>query len=231
MSASYRPFVSVVMPCRNGAPFLREALASLRAQEWPEMELLFVDDGSTDGSADIVRELFPEARHFAGPGRGPAVARNIALREARGELVAFLDADDIWPAGTLAGQIAKMEPAGGLDIVCGRMRRFRADAMGGYEYAEPVFIFVLGCCVARRALFDRVGLLDETMPGGYGEDTDWIARVREAGASMRVDEDIAILYRRHPGNMTSPANAEQKGSMRAIAQSIARRRAAAESAP
>lgn len=232
MSTDYRPLVSVVMPCLNGAPFLREALASIRAQNWPELELLFVDDGSTDGSAEIVREMFPDVRHFAGPGRGPAVARNIALREARGEVVAFLDADDIWPGDKFAIQMPWMDPRHGLDMACGQMRRFRENpAGGGHEFLEPAFIFVLGCCTMRRGLLERTGLLDEKLPGGYGEDTDWFMRAWEAEAKIRFQKETTILYRRHATNMTNGEHAKRDGSFRAIAMSLARRKAAGGARP
>jgi glycosyltransferase involved in cell wall biosynthesis len=92
--------ISVVMPCHNAAPFVEEAVASVLAQTYPRVELVIVDDGSTDGSSDILQRLaveHPEHITLLYQNRaGPFAARNLALARARGNFVAFLDADDLW---------------------------------------------------------------------------------------------------------------------------------------
>ena len=93
------PSVSVIIPAYNAADTLAETLASVVAQTWPNVEVLVVDDGSTDATADIV-EMIAEQHHqvrlIRQTNAGVAAARNAGLREARGDLVAPLDADDLW---------------------------------------------------------------------------------------------------------------------------------------
>ncbi|HEX2188914.1 MAG TPA: glycosyltransferase family 2 protein, partial [Longimicrobiaceae bacterium] len=108
--------VSVVMPFLDSERFIREAVESVRAQSFPHWELLLVDDGSRDGSAEIARgyaALDPERiRCLEHPGRenrGASAARNLAIRHARGDLVAFLDADDVWLPEKLAEQVALLD--------------------------------------------------------------------------------------------------------------------------
>jgi glycosyltransferase involved in cell wall biosynthesis len=99
----YRPLVSVIMNCYNGEPFLAEALESVRRQTYDHWEIVFWDNASTDGSGAIAGAFGPKLRYFRGKKNVPlGEARNFALAEARGELIAFLDCDDLWFANRLA---------------------------------------------------------------------------------------------------------------------------------
>ena len=115
MSAASGPLVSVIMPFLNAAPFLEEAIESVRAQTYANWELLLCDDGSTDGSSEIARRyasLDPSRiRHLThddGATHGASAARNLGLRRVRGELVALLDGDDVWLPHKLEEQVAIM---------------------------------------------------------------------------------------------------------------------------
>lgn len=123
------PRVSVVVPNYNGAAYLRETLASVQAQTYPSWELIVVDDGSTDASADIVRacaardsriRLLALDRNY---GR-PSIPRNFGIEAASGEFIAFLDADDLWHPQKLEIQLAFME-ASGTRFISSAMRDFR----------------------------------------------------------------------------------------------------------
>lgn len=107
---SARRAVSVVIPCYNGAAFLRETLASVLAQTQPVLEVIVVDDGSTDDSADIAASFGPPVRVLRQPNQGESVARNRGVRETRGEWVAFLDADDAWLPERIEAQFAQAAP-------------------------------------------------------------------------------------------------------------------------
>ena len=110
------PAVSVVVPFLNARPFMEESIESVRGQTYPDWELLLVDDGSRDGTSDIARahaSRDPErVRYFEHPGharRGASAARNLGLHHARGQYIAFLDADDVWLPEKLASQVAIIE--------------------------------------------------------------------------------------------------------------------------
>ena len=98
--------LSVIMPVYNGAEFLAEAVASIVAQAYQPLEIIVVDDGSTDETATIVQSLGGEIRYLYQFNQGPAAARNAGLALAQGDLIAFLDVDDLWPADKLAQQMA-----------------------------------------------------------------------------------------------------------------------------
>lgn len=100
-----RQSISVVIPCYNAAPFLRETLDSVTAQTSPPLEVLVIDDGSTDASADIAGSYGPPVRVIRQENQGESVARNRGIDQARGEWIAFLDADDVWHPAKLQRQL------------------------------------------------------------------------------------------------------------------------------
>lgn len=199
------PLLSVVIPCYNAARFLPEAIASVLAQQYEPLEILVVDDGSTDSTPDIAPGLAPEVRYLRQENRGPSSAKNLGLREARGEIFAFLDADDLWTEGRLNLQVGRLLGGPGLDLVSGRVRY--VELPGGripdlpFEGPDRTLSGIcIGAAVYRRRAFEIVGPFDETMR--FSEDHDWFLRAREAGLKMVVLADVTLIYRHHESNMT-----------------------------
>src|SRR5262245_19685019 len=118
-----KPLVSIIVPFFNTAPFIAEAIESVRAQHYDAWELLLIDDGSSDGSTEIAQDYarrYPDQiRYLAHEGRqnrGKSTTRNLGLRQARGEYVTFLDADDLFLPDKLARQVKLLnaQPAAGM---------------------------------------------------------------------------------------------------------------------
>ena len=144
------PLVSVMIGAYNAAPYLGEAIESVLGQDYEPIELIVVDDGSTDGTADVARS-FAQAKVIQQENGGNGSARNRAVENASGELYAFLDADDRFTPGKLSLQKAVLDADPGLDMVFGHVREFfspeldeetraslattctRADAVDGAE--------------------------------------------------------------------------------------------------
>lgn len=219
------PLVSVVIPVFNGERFLREAVQSVLDQGYSPAEVIVVDDGSTDGTADVARSLPGPVRYLHQHNQGPAAARNRGIEHAQGELIAFADADDLWPAGKLELQLPLLRDAK-IDIVLGRVQQVRLSEMDGEtqseEFAEPAFSVNLGSAVIRKSVFARVGLFDETMR--YSEDVDWFMRAREAGASIVTIDAVTLLYRQHEQNMTRGKSTTELNVLKALKRSLDRRR-------
>jgi glycosyltransferase involved in cell wall biosynthesis len=202
------PSISVLTPVHDGAAFLGEALASARAQTWPPGEIIVVDDGSRDASPAIA-ESFPGVRCVRTAHAGVAAARNRALAEARGEFIAFLDADDVWTQDKLEAQVGHMLAHPDLGVTFTHQTVVLEPGV-----ARPFWLAaadvgrdlpVMGTCsmVARRDTFERVGGFDEARR--TSEDTDWIVRALAAGVQLAMLPRPLLRRRIHGRNLSADA--------------------------
>jgi glycosyltransferase involved in cell wall biosynthesis len=222
------PFISVIVPAHNAARFLGETLRSVLAQGYEPLEVLVIDDGSTDGTAAIAEAFGAPVRcvRQAASG-GPAAPRNRGVGLARGEVIAFLDADDLWPPDRLAVQVPHLaDPS--MEIVLGHTRRFWA-APGSDRFDRftgPELAMKLCAALVRRSALDRIGGFDESLR--ICDDWDWFMRARELGIGIRVHPEVSILYRRHDANVTTDEAAGNREFMRILKRSLDRRRGGGE---
>ena len=223
------PLVSVIIPVFNGERFLREAVQSVLRQKYSPVEIIIVDDGSTDGTETVARSFPETVRYLHQTNQGPAAARNRGIEHAQGSLIAFADADDLWPADKLELQLPDLIADPAIEIVMGRIQQVRlaGTAIGesspyAEEPGEPAFSVNLGSAVIRKTLFERVGLFDETMR--YSEDVDWFMRAREAGAAILTIDAVTLLYRQHEQNMTRGKSTSDLNVLKALKRSLDRRR-------
>ncbi|HUK42980.1 MAG TPA: glycosyltransferase [Candidatus Bathyarchaeia archaeon] len=212
------PKVSIILNVRNGAQFLREALASVLAQSFDDWELIAWDDCSTDDSARIVADFYdPRIHYYLSPEETPlGQARNLAMRQATGEWLAFLDQDDIWLPHKLQRQTALA--AEGVGIIYGRAVLFdsRRGNLRDYDYAHEfqplpegdIFtqLFRDACFIAmssamlRREAVEEVGSIPEhihVVPDYYL----YVAIARHYRA--RAVQEVVCRYRVHAGSMSA----------------------------
>ena len=222
------------MPAYNRATLIADAIASLQSQQEVDVDIVVVDDGSTDGTKDVVREIIavdPRVRLIENIHGGVAVARNTGVRAASGDYISFLDSDDLCAPGRLGRQIDKLASRPEIAAVTGHTRWFtemRSDlqpAPGSmwYRRTDPA----LSNATFRRSIFDEFGLFDESL--AFAEDIDFYFRLFEADARILVEVEIATYYRHHPGNMTKDEPAMYRGILQAYHKSIERRRIAGRS--
>ena len=218
--------VSVIIPVFNGERFLREAVQSVLDQGDSSAEIIVVDDGSTDGTATVARSFAETVRYLHQTNQGPAAARNRGIEHAQGSLIAFLDADDLWPATKLELQLSYLIRDSKIDIVLGRIQQVQLSETEGEtraeEFAEPAFSVNLGSAIIRKSVFERVGLFDETMR--YSEDVDWFMRAREGGAAIVTIDAVTLFYRQHEQNMTRGKSTSELNVLKALKRSLDRRR-------
>ena len=150
---------------------------------------------------------------LADPKKGPATARNIGLREATGDVIAFNDADDVWPRGKLALQLERLDREPPADVVAGLVAYFEeldrdtlAPAMS--SRVETTFLHHVVSMVFRRSVFDRIGLFDETLM--YGEDGDLFMRILEAEVPFVILNTPTLYYRRHGELHDDPRRSEKE---------------------
>jgi glycosyltransferase involved in cell wall biosynthesis len=221
--------VSVVIPAFNAAEFLAEAIASVRAQDRPVAEIIVVDDGSTDGSAKLAESLGTHIRVLRHDrNRGLAIARNTGIASATGSVIAFIDADDLWPPKAMSLLLARLAEAPFPAIATGRIKVIGGPLpFGGAQVAPPDmegFVLMFGCSVFRRNVFDEVGFLDPSVK--HDVDGDWLMRARERGVSISAINAVTLIYRRHNANMTLSPSFTQSALLETLKLSIDRRRAA-----
>jgi glycosyltransferase involved in cell wall biosynthesis len=218
--------VSVIIPVYNGEAFLAEAMASIEGQNYDPLEIIIVDDGSTDGTAALAGRLGTDVRYLYQGNGGPASARNRGLEMASGEIIAFLDVDDIWPADKLEVQVACILKNPELDVVLGQIqvvgpKGAKEDDLS-VDSGSPLVNVLLGSALFRRSAFEKVGVFDETLR--YSEDHDWFIRAREEGIGMTDIDHVTLYYRLHGKNMTRDKNAGCFQLTRVLKKSLDRRR-------
>jgi glycosyltransferase involved in cell wall biosynthesis len=195
--------ISVVIPVWNGAKFLAAALNSVVHQTFPADEVIVVDDGSTDESANIAASFNPPIRVLHRNHRGGASALNAGVAAARGTLLAFLDADDLWDRNKLAKQTAALASDPSLEAVFGRVAQF-TDMDGRIAQPEQVadkskaFVGVhKSAMLVRRSAFDRVGPFNTEVLADF---PDWYARAHSRGIRTAHLESIVAFRRIHSDN-------------------------------
>jgi glycosyltransferase involved in cell wall biosynthesis len=219
--------ISVIIPAYNAERYLRQAIDSVRAQQDVPMEILVVDDGSTDDTGVVARTAGDDIRIVTKSNGGAATARNAGVAASFADLVAFLDADDIWPAGRLASLAHRMVAEPSMLMAIGKTQLVREEgtpASGhhlvpvGVPWHAPVF----GSGLFRRQVFTAVGPMDPTLQPA--EDLDWFIRARERAVPTLVVDDLTLHYRWHGENLTSGADPIRRRMLVSLKRSLDRRR-------
>jgi glycosyltransferase involved in cell wall biosynthesis len=224
------PLVSAIIPVLNGERFLAAAVASIRRQRYPRIEVIVVDDGSTDGTVAVASSLGDGVRCVSQANAGPPAARNRGLELARGNLIAFLDADDLWSEDKLEVQAGRMLADPEVDAVMGTTQIFlRSAAMDdattlGEPAGPPALLLSLGSALFRREVFDRVGRFDVSQR--MDDDVDWFLRALEAGVRVLPLRNVVQYYRRHDRNITNAREEDRRFYLIALKKSLDRRRSA-----
>jgi glycosyltransferase involved in cell wall biosynthesis len=223
--------VSVVIPVRDGAAYLAEAIASALAQK-EAAEVIVVDDGSQDQTAAVVRSMNDERLIYVRQERlGAAAARNLGVDRASADLLAFLDADDIWTPGKLAAQMCALST--GVDIVFTGIEEFVSPELSPDEAsslrprAGPLQGVSVVTMLMRRSDFRRVGRFDETI--GTGEFLHWYARAGEIGLASLTLPQVYARRRLHLANHGRRFAADRGAYASILRDMLQRRRQAVRS--
>jgi glycosyltransferase involved in cell wall biosynthesis len=220
------PRVGVVICAWNAEEFLAQALDSVLAQTHPPCDVLVVDDGSTDATAAIAGAYGPPVRVWSQANAGIGASRNRGIELVEGELVAFLDSDDLLTARSISCRVEVLARRPELELIFGAVRRF-SDVRDGAPVAlnETQAGHLSGAMLVRRTTLERVGLFPTA--ARVAEGLDWLLRARE----LRVVEATVpdqVLWRRVHGQNNSLRNRAKIGEFaHALKASLDRRRAAA----
>ena len=213
------PRVSVVIPVRNGKDFIHEAIDSVLRQGFVDLEVIVVDDGSSDYDYKQLEAIDPRVNVLRLEGCGVSRARNTGMRVAQGEFIAFLDADDVWFPGKLEAQIRYFDQHQDVGVVFGQFVKWHADSQGVFAPAESIWsnctdlvsseversgwiytkllmglLVGMNTAVIRRSIYYQIGEFNEAMR--IGEDYDFWLRASRVAEMHSLNGPVA-LYRIH----------------------------------
>ena len=226
------PFsISCIVPVFNGERFLREAIDSILAQTYRPLEIIAVDDGSMDSTSAILASYGEPVHYIAQSNAGPATARNTGIHTATGDFIGFLDSDDLWHPAKLARQMARFDARPELDISVTHVQNFwmpelneekehflehrRGQALPGYSTVT---------LLARRKLFDTIGVFDTTLK--HGDDTDWFLRAEDQGAQIELLPEVLVYRRLHANNRSREWAARSRAEYLMLIKKLVERRRA-----
>jgi glycosyltransferase involved in cell wall biosynthesis len=229
------PLVSVMIGVYNAEAYLAEAIDSVFAQTYRPLELIVVDDGSDDGSADVARGYGDALTYIRQERQGNGSARNTAVGVARGDFFAFLDADDRFTSNKLELQMAALEADPELDIAFGHVAEFispELDEVVTARLRQPVPKAPWAApnlMLIRRASFMRAGLFSTELR--VGVTVDWYARAMEEGLQKLVLPDVVLERRIHTANNGIRERDSRSQYMQVLKASMDRRRRMREAGP
>jgi len=216
------PSVSVVMPTYNCEDFVKEAIDSVLAQDLEDVELIVIDDGSTDSTRSIIESFGTSVRAVSQKNAGAAAARNHGIRLARGKYISFLDADDLWHPQKLSSQFAYLERHVDVGLVFSDWMEWMPatpgewtvpeeflapyaesivdESLSGWLYADLLMDCVLHTItvLVRKSVVDEIGAMREDLV--TGEDYDYWLRVSRSYEIHKL-MDVVALYRIRPGSL------------------------------
>jgi glycosyltransferase involved in cell wall biosynthesis len=189
------------------------------------VEILVVDDGSTDKTVEKVRGFGPRVRMLQQDHAGAGAARNLGVMHATGRYIAFLDADDIWSPTKLSRQMQILQKDPTCDLLFGHVQHFR-ETSG--DSGGPAPGYLPGTMLAKREVFDKTGPLVTDLK--VGEFIDWYARAMEAGYRSRLEPEVWLRRRIHEVNLTARERNAGGDYLRVVKAALDRRKAKAVAA-
>lgn len=223
------PKVSVVVTCFNREMYISEAIDSALAQTFADIEVLVVDDGSVDGSAQICQSYGDRLRYIYQPNQGASAAKNTGVAAARGEYIAFLDSDDRWEPHKLQMQMRHLADHPAVDVVYAYAMQFLSPELApeiraglhcpGGAMPAPTS----GTLLAKKATFARVG--DYRTDLLVGIDVEWYSRSQGIGLSSFILPEVLLHRRIHPTNSGITQKSERIQHLSILKQHIDRQRA------
>lgn len=222
-----RLLVCAIIPVYNGDRYLAKAIESILQQTYQPLEIIVVDDGSTDNSAEIAQS-YPEVRYFYQLNQGVAVARNRGIAEACGEFIAFLDQDDFWAPNKLSIQVDYLLEHPNIGYTLAKMRIFlepgteKPPWLKAEYLSEDVTAYIVGALVVRESVLRNVGEFNPSYK--FGNDSDWFLRTVDAGIPMAILPETLLHRRVHGANESYKMPEMTLDMLKALRSSIHRKR-------
>jgi glycosyltransferase involved in cell wall biosynthesis len=222
--------ISCIVPVYNGERYLREALDSILAQTYRPVEIIVVDDGSTDGTSALVADCGDQVRYLFQPNAGTAAACNLGLERAQGDFMAFLAADDLWHPEKLMPQISRFEVRPNLDLCVSYVQNFwipelreEAERFHNHRISESLPGYVPQALLAPRAVFKAVGDFNGALR--HADATNSFLRGADHGAIIELLPEVLVYRRLHQSNLSRQMASTSRGEyLQLVKATLDRRR-------
>ncbi|WP_457936112.1 glycosyltransferase family 2 protein [Mesorhizobium sp. 10J20-29] len=197
--------VSCILPVWNGEKYLVHALDSIFAQSHKAVDVIVVDDGSTDATCSICEQHAGTIRVVSQANAGPSVARNTGIEHAKGDFVAFLDYDDLWTPEKLAKQLAVFASHPEIGACVGYVQEFEDKDDGSVKLrGDPIVGYTTGTAMLSREALQTVGPFNTAIE--HADSADWFLRARNAGIRDMLLPDVLLNRRCHANNRSQLRN-------------------------
>lgn len=222
--------ISVVIPAFNAEKYLGEALESVWRQTCQPMEVVVIDDGSTDGTSDVLEANADRVRYHRQENQGICAARNAGINEAKGDVIAFLDSDDLWTDDSLEVRAAVLEANPEMDGVVGMVEQFISPDIPDEQkarYVAPPETRVgrlAGAMLLRRRAFGKAGMFDPEVK--MGDTMEWVLRADRAGVTIKPVQSLVLRRRIHGKNFMVQNQGDQAGYLKVLKAHLDRQREA-----
>lgn len=219
--------ISVIIPVYNAEKYLADAVESVLQQTVQPAEIILVDDGSTDSSVEVAEKFIPHVILIRQKNKGISGARNTGIRHSKGDILAFIDNDDIWPPDHIEKLSALLQERKELHMAFGYVQQFISGDVKSTsgripEGQEIMRGYVAGASLTKKEVFEDVGLFDENLI--LAEYVDWFARAKEAGYLHDITEHIVLKRRIHTHNIGIQKRAHIHDYTKVLMASIKRKR-------
>jgi len=227
-----RPLISVIIPTFNSADFIEESVHSVSMQTYPEIELIIVDDGSTDATIELLDRMPGNFNCIRQENKGTGAARNTGVLNSSGDYLAFLDADDIWLENKLELQMDVFDLVPDTDVVYGHTEQFCSPELPQNERARLLHLTgqrlpapLAPAMLIRRRAFEQVGPFDTSLR--IGVEMEWYGRLRDEPLNVTMLDELVYRRRLHRSNTNRLYYNEQAERLLVLKRMLNRRRSRA----
>jgi glycosyltransferase involved in cell wall biosynthesis len=198
-----KPLVTCIIPVFNGEKFIEAAIESVLNQTYKTIEIIVIDDGSTDNTQKLVKKFNGNVKYIYQSNSGSAAARNLGISKASGDFIGFLDSDDIWDKNKISLQLECFRNHLDIEACLCNIKLVSDKEIPDDQYVILTPYSVCSILIKRETV-SRVGYFNINLK--YGEDTDWFMRIKKLDIPLKILNEKLVYARLHKDNLTNSFN-------------------------
>jgi glycosyltransferase involved in cell wall biosynthesis len=204
-----KPLVTCIIPAFNGERYIESAIESVLNQTFKNIEIIIIDDGSTDNTPNLIEKFNGKIRYIRQSNSGSAVARNLGISKASGDFIGFLDSDDMWDKNKILFQLECFENNPGIEACLCNIKILNEKEKGILDDQYVIVTPYTVCSILiKTETVKKVGYFNVNLK--FGEDTDWFMRIRKLDIPVKILKDTLVYARLHKDNLTNSFNVRSR---------------------